>query len=118
MRPGKPLLFGRVNSTPVLALPGNPTSVVACSHLFLGLLLDRLAGIVNDRRLVPVPLGTSIVGTPGRTTLAPGVLCNGQFLPISGRHHGLGAVAGADGYAVVGEEGADAGTEVLFAASC
>jgi len=35
MRPGKPLLFGRVGATPVLGLPGNPVSTVVCATVFL-----------------------------------------------------------------------------------
>ena len=36
MRPGKPLLFGRMDQTPVLGLPGNPVSSLVCATLFLG----------------------------------------------------------------------------------
>jgi molybdopterin molybdotransferase len=35
MRPGKPLIFGRIGSTPVLGLPGNPVSTVVCATVFL-----------------------------------------------------------------------------------
>ena len=44
MRPGKPLMFGRVGSTRVLGLPGNPVSTLVCSHLFLKPLVAALAG--------------------------------------------------------------------------
>jgi molybdopterin molybdotransferase len=35
MRPGKPLIFGRLGSTPFLGLPGNPVSTLVCALLFL-----------------------------------------------------------------------------------
>jgi len=35
MRPGKPLIFGRLHGTPVLGLPGNPVSVGVTSAIFL-----------------------------------------------------------------------------------
>ena len=35
MRPGKPLIFGRLNATPLLGLPGNPVSAMVCAILFL-----------------------------------------------------------------------------------
>lgn len=35
MRPGKPLIFGHLNGTPVLGLPGNPVSVGVTSAIFL-----------------------------------------------------------------------------------
>lgn len=35
MRPGKPLIFGRLNDTPLLGLPGNPVSSMVCAMIFL-----------------------------------------------------------------------------------
>jgi molybdopterin molybdotransferase len=35
MRPGKPLLFGRLGPVPVLGLPGNPVSSAVCAIMFL-----------------------------------------------------------------------------------
>src|SRR5262249_36061257 len=45
MRPGKPLLFGRLGAVPVLGLPGNPVSALVCSILFLLPALHRLSGL-------------------------------------------------------------------------
>jgi molybdopterin molybdotransferase len=44
MRPGKPLMHGRLGSTPVIGLPGNPVSAMVCAILFLLPALDRLSG--------------------------------------------------------------------------
>lgn len=44
MRPGKPLMFGKINDTPVLGLPGNPVSSMVCALLFLGPAIARLLG--------------------------------------------------------------------------
>jgi len=44
MRPGKPLLFGRVGGTPVLGLPGNPVSALVCATLFLRPALAAMLG--------------------------------------------------------------------------
>ena len=35
MRPGKPLMAGRLHGVPMLGLPGNPVSAIVCGHLFL-----------------------------------------------------------------------------------
>ena len=35
MRPGKPLIFGRLGETPLLGLPGNPVSAAVCGIVFL-----------------------------------------------------------------------------------
>ncbi|MGD0867041.1 MAG: gephyrin-like molybdotransferase Glp [Rhizomicrobium sp.] len=35
LRPGKPLIFGKLGATPLLGLPGNPVSSLICAILFL-----------------------------------------------------------------------------------
>jgi molybdopterin molybdotransferase len=59
MRPGKPLLFGRLGAVPVLGLPGNPVSALVCSALFLMPALSRLSGLPA----APPPTSQAIVGT-------------------------------------------------------
>ncbi len=44
MRPGKPLMFGRIDPTRVIGLPGNPVSALVCALLFLQPLVRCLAG--------------------------------------------------------------------------
>lgn len=44
MRPGKPLMFGRLGDTLVLGLPGNPVSALVCALLFLRPLMLKLLG--------------------------------------------------------------------------
>lgn len=44
MRPGKPLMFGRLDGTPVLGLPGNPVSALVCALVFARPALSRLLG--------------------------------------------------------------------------
>jgi molybdopterin molybdotransferase len=45
MRPGKPLLFGRLGDTPLLGLPGNPVSAMVCAVLFLVPAIERISGL-------------------------------------------------------------------------
>lgn len=44
MRPGKPMIFGRLGDVPLLGLPGNPVSTMVCALLFLRPALDVLSG--------------------------------------------------------------------------
>jgi molybdopterin molybdotransferase len=44
MRPGKPLMFGRLNTARVLGLPGNPVSAIVCARVFLVPLIRALLG--------------------------------------------------------------------------
>ncbi len=48
MRPGKPLIFGRIGETPVLGLPGNPVSAMVCAMIFLKPALAHMLGIAGD----------------------------------------------------------------------
>ena len=44
MRPGKPLMQGRLGDMRVLGLPGNPVSAIVCAILFLAPLLRAMVG--------------------------------------------------------------------------
>jgi molybdopterin molybdotransferase len=45
MRPGKPLMFGRLGRQRILGLPGNPVSSLICGRVFLVPLIGRLLGL-------------------------------------------------------------------------
>jgi molybdopterin molybdotransferase len=60
MRPGKPLIAGRVMGVPVLGLPGNPVSALVCAALFLLPSLDVLAGLP----VAPPRTERAILGEP------------------------------------------------------
>ncbi|MGE3308300.1 MAG: gephyrin-like molybdotransferase Glp [Rhizobiaceae bacterium] len=66
MRPGKPLMFGRLEKLRVLGLPGNPVSSIVCSHLFLRPLVSRLAGRALVDPLRDARLGADMAGNDVR----------------------------------------------------
>ncbi len=45
MRPGKPLMAGRIGSSVLLGLPGNPVSSVVCGHVFMLPMLRAMQGL-------------------------------------------------------------------------
>jgi molybdopterin molybdotransferase len=45
MRPGKPLMAGRIGPAAMLGLPGNPVSAVVCTHLFVLPMLRAMQGL-------------------------------------------------------------------------
>ncbi|MCL4190031.1 MAG: molybdopterin molybdotransferase MoeA [Rhodobacteraceae bacterium] len=65
MRPGKPLMAGRLGEAILLGLPGNPVSALVCGHLFLLPLLRALQGLA-----APLP-------RPRRAVLSRAVEANG-----------------------------------------
>ncbi|WP_353641754.1 gephyrin-like molybdotransferase Glp [Mesorhizobium sp. WSM2239] len=60
MRPGKPLMFGRLGATRCLGLPGNPVAGLVCSHLFLKPLLAQLGGVPHQPDLRRARLATAL----------------------------------------------------------
>jgi molybdopterin molybdotransferase len=53
MRPGKPLLYGRLGHQRVLSLPGNPVSALITAHVFLVPMLQAMLGLTI--RALPLP---------------------------------------------------------------
>ena len=54
MRPGKPLMFGRMGAMNVLGLPGNPVSAIVTATLFLKPAIERMLGLKAGSRPNPV----------------------------------------------------------------
>jgi molybdopterin molybdotransferase len=66
MRPGKPLLFGRLGSTPLLGLPGNPVSSYVCALLFLKPAIMALLGISPAQEKLTVRLTAPLPANDAR----------------------------------------------------
>ncbi|HYB10116.1 MAG TPA: gephyrin-like molybdotransferase Glp [Alphaproteobacteria bacterium] len=67
MRPGKPLIFGRLGDTPLLGFPGNPVSSMVCAIIFLRPALDRMLGLEGLAELpVSARLGRDLDSNDGR----------------------------------------------------
>lgn len=45
MRPGKPLMAGRMDGVAMVGLPGNPVSAIVCGHVFLVPMLRAMLGL-------------------------------------------------------------------------
>jgi len=85
MRPGKPLLYGRLGSQRMLGLPGNPVSALVCAQVFLVPMLELMLGLAASARPRP------------EAVLGEALQANGE------REHYMGAVSEwrADGMRVV-----------------
>ena len=84
MRPGKPLMAGRRNGTPMVGLPGNPVSAMVCGTVFLAPMLRAMMGLPA----VPAP--------QVRRTLAAPLAANGS------RAHYMRAIIDGDGVRYAG----------------
>jgi molybdopterin molybdotransferase len=58
LRPGRPLMHGRLGAMQVLGVPGNPVSAFVCGFLFLVPLMRRLAG----RTDLTAPIESALLG--------------------------------------------------------
>jgi molybdopterin molybdotransferase len=61
MRPGKPLMHGRIGAMRVLGLPGNPVSSIVCGTLFVRPLVRALCG---DKRAGADPTEPALLAAP------------------------------------------------------
>ncbi|MGE5166273.1 MAG: gephyrin-like molybdotransferase Glp [Sphingobacteriales bacterium] len=78
LRPGRPMMHGKLGTMQVLGVPGNPVSSYVCAFLFLVPLIRLLAGRIDlQPRAEPARLGRDLPANDARAdylraTLAPG----------------------------------------------
>ena len=78
MRPGKPLMFGRLDGTRVIGLPGNPVASLVCSNLFLKPLVSRLAGRQYAPDIREAELGAAMAANDARQDYVRAVTSQGS----------------------------------------
>ncbi|SFK27856.1 gephyrin-like molybdotransferase Glp [Methylocapsa palsarum] len=86
MRPGKPLIHGRLGSMAILGLPGNPVSAIITSMLFLAPLVRALAGDAKARigQCEPAVLGAFVRANDSREDYLRGSLAvSADALPVA-----------------------------------
>ena len=119
MRPGKPLMAGRLGKTPMLGLPGNPVSSMVCGLIFLLPALRVMLGLPPQAGAFrTAPLGVDI-GPNGmrehylRATLHP----DGTITPFERQDSSLLSVLTQANCLMVrapGEPAAQAGTPMRY----
>ena len=62
MRPGKPLIFGKLGKTPMIGLPGNPVSTLVCAYIFARPALWKMTGRDPDNLQVEKAILTQDLG--------------------------------------------------------
>jgi molybdopterin molybdotransferase len=81
MRPGKPLMFGRIGAMRVLGLPGNPVSSIVCALLFLRPLIDALLGRPQSDPSEPATLAVDVPANDRREDYVRATLTATDGLP-------------------------------------
>ena len=86
MRPGKPLIVGRLGDAILLGLPGNPVSAMVTGALFLLPLIRHLAGAADPLpRARLVPLGADLPAIGPRTEYMRATIADGIAMPVGSR---------------------------------
>jgi molybdenum cofactor synthesis domain-containing protein len=99
VKPGKPTLFGTIDGTPVLGMPGYPTSCLSNSYMLVVPLLRRLARLPEAvRRVVSLPAGQRIVSTTGRHQFYTVRVVDGTAMPAFKASGDITSMSQADGY--------------------
>ena len=79
LRPGKPMMAGRLRDTVVLGLPGNPVSAFVTAQLFLRPLVAAMSGAADPhQRTARIPLGEALPANDHRTDYLRAELRDGQ----------------------------------------
>ncbi len=99
VKPGKPTLFGVIDGTPVLGMPGYPTSCLSNGYMLLVPALRRMARLPGARsRTITLPLGQRIVSTTGRHQFYTVRIVDGVAMPVFKASGDITSMSQADGY--------------------
>lgn len=118
MRPGKPLMAGRLGETPMIGLPGNPVSSMVCGHVFLRPMLRAMQGLPKS----PLPTKTAPLAAPvgpngPREHFMRATLNEGKITVFERQDSSLLSVLAAANVLVIRpkhDPALEAGTEVSF----
>ncbi|MBZ4021694.1 molybdopterin molybdenumtransferase MoeA [Rhodobacter sp. TJ_12] len=82
MKPGKPLMAGRLGGAALLGLPGNPVAAAVCADLFLRPMLLKFQGLAAPLTLAKAILGCDLPPEGPRQHYQRARLTSGENLPV------------------------------------
>ena len=112
LKPGKPVLIGMSQTTPIFGLPGHPVSAMVCFDFFVRPAMASLSGKIS-RPALPIPsvmasLTRNINSAPGRRDIIRVKLRkqddNWTADPILGKSGSISTLSRADGYFQIDED--------------
>jgi molybdopterin molybdotransferase len=113
LQPGRTAAVGRVDTTPVVVLPGAPDQALAAWWTLAMPVLDRLSGR-RPRKTLNLPLARKIASLVGIAEIALLERREGAWVTLAAGELSLDAIARAEAWLVVpdGSEGFAAGADV------
>ncbi len=118
MRPGKPLMAGRMGNLPMVGLPGNPVSSIVCGHIFLRPLLRAMQGLPKTGLRKQTAKLTAAIGANGSRQHYMRARLDGDQITVADRQDSslLSVLANANALVVrpPHDPAINAGSEVVF----
>jgi molybdopterin molybdotransferase len=99
VKPGKPTVFGRIGSRPVLGMPGYPTSCLSNAYMLLVPMLRRCARLPEYKpQTITLPLARRVVSTTGRHQFYTVRIQDGTAVPAFKASGDITSMSQADGF--------------------
>lgn len=121
VKPGKPTILGLLNGTPIIGLPGNPSSAWVVAAIVIPAIINRMRGLPIEpgaeffKNSITAELLEPISSTPGRQEYFPVKLDgNRKASPLYGKSNLITTLVDSDGLIVIppGSEGLAQGRQV------
>ena len=108
IKPGKPVLIGRVGRVPILGLPGFPTSCLFTGYLFAEPMVRALSGLpLSHRSRVSALLSTTVNSPPGKRQFVSVQAKGKQAIPVYRASSTITSMSRANGWIEIPEETAE-----------
>ena len=105
IKPGKPVLIGRVGRVPILGLPGFPTSCLFTGYLFAEPMVRALSGLpLSHRSRVSALLSTTVNSPPGKRQFVSVQAKGKQAIPVYRASSTITSMSRANGWIEIPEE--------------
>lgn len=120
VKPGKPTILGCLNETPIIGLPGNPSSAWVVAAIVIPAIINQMRALPIETRAeffknsISARLTEPISSTPGRQEYFPVKLIGKQARPLHGKSNLITTLVDSDGLIIIppGSEGLAQGSQV------
>lgn len=97
IKPGKPAILGIINNTPIIGLPGYPTSALTIFNEFIAPKIRATLGYTHTKHTTTATLAVDL-RTSGREQLLPVNITRGKAYPADKGSGAITTLAYADGF--------------------
>ncbi|OLS21619.1 MAG: Molybdopterin molybdenumtransferase [Candidatus Heimdallarchaeota archaeon LC_3] len=117
IRPGKPVLFGKIKDIPLIGFPGFVTSTAVIANLFFPIIFQKLFNIKKiNPKVLKVKNAKYLKAFTDWHRIIPGYLSDGVFYSTFKTSSAISSYADSEGYIILDPEDSDLpeGKDVIF----